>query len=67
MKNPELMISCCQKFFICQQNLNRIPEAQLRETVFFTIISRNFDVICLSGTCLNSNHLPNDKNLQNPG
>ena len=58
-----------QSFSICHWNLNSISAHNYTKISLLTVyvLVHNFDIICLSETCLNSETLTDDQNLEIPG
>ena len=58
-----------QGFSICHRNLNRISVHNFTKISVLTAycLVRNFDIVCLSETYLNSETSTDDKNLEIPG
>ena len=68
-KNPEPQQSSCDKFSICQWNLNNIlAHNSIKISLIRAYIStHNFDILCLSETYLDSSISSSDNNLTIPG
>ena len=67
--NPGPSPSTCQSFSICHWNLNSITAHNFAKvSLLLAYVSvHKFDIVCLSKTCLYSNTLSDDKNLEIPG
>ena len=68
-ENPGPKPSSCDKFFICHWNLNSISAHNFIKTSLLRayISTHNFDILCVSETCLDSIISSNDNNLTIPG
>ena len=67
--NPGPKPSSCNKCFICHWNLNSISAHNfMKLSLLRAYISfHNFDILCLSETCLDSTIFSNNSNLTTPG
>ena len=67
--NPGSKPISCKSFSICYWNLNSITSHNFIKVSLLTAYNsiHKFDIICLSGTYLNSKTLSNNENLNIPG